>query len=440
MMKENKTLLHVEIGGAFGSATSAAKPAFEAAKEALNLLLKGKGAGRDCLGWLDLPDTFPEETLAAIQDCAKDLSSRCDYVICIGIGGSYLGAKALLAALKPPFKQTDDLSPEILFAGQHIGEDYLVSLLTFLGDKSFGIVVISKSGTTTEPAIAFRLLKKLLIEKVGQLEASQRIVAITDPEEGALRQMAQEEEYKTFAIPKNIGGRFSVLTPVGLLPLALAGLDIRALLGGAREMRRQISDRNSRSEENPVIQYAAARYVLYQQQGKKIELLASFTPELRYLGEWWQQLFAESEGKSGKGLFPVTASFTTDLHSLGQWIQEGERILFETFLLVPRARLSTVVSFEQHDGDGLNYLAGKSLSFINEKACRGTMQAHREGGVPIIEITLSALDERALGALVFFFEAAVAVSGYLIGVNPFDQPGVEAYKRNMFALLEKPSV
>jgi len=350
-----------------------------------------------------------------------------------GIGGSYLGTRAILTALKPPFSR-DNI--EIVFAGHHLDEAYHSALLQYLEHKEYGIVVVSKSGTTTEPAIAFRLLRKHLEKKVGKLIASKRIVAVTDAHRGALKLLAQEKGYKTFVIPDGVGGRFSVLSPVGLVPLAIAGVDIEMLLAGARDM-----DKITTSEHNfginAVIQYAAVRNSLYA-TGKKIELLTAYSPSIFYFIEWWKQLFGESEGKEHKGIFPAGVINTTDLHSLGQYIQEGERILFETVLSVKTGKNQLAVPFDEDNLDGLNYLAGKSLFDINAVAEKATTKAHISGGVPNITIKIPALDEYYLGQLVFFFEKSCAVSGYMLGVNPFDQPGVEAYKKNMFEMLGKP--
>ena len=361
----------------------------------------------------------------------------CDYVVCVGIGGSYLGAKAVIEALQDQFAAYKKIKPEethVLFAGQNIGEDYLAELQKLLEGKKFGIIVISKSGTTTEPAIAFRLLRDQLEKQVGKEEAKKLIVAITDAQKGALRTMADSEGWKTYVIPDNVGGRFSVLTPVGLLPIAVAGFNVRELVAGAREM---MEATRHPGPDNVAETYACVRNALYQ-AGKKTEILANFNPKLHYLGKWWKQLYGESEGKEGKGIFPAAVDLTTDLHSMGQYIQEGERTIFETVLSVERPFDALRIPQEQQDLDGLNYIAGKRIDEVNKMAEAGTRLAHEDGGVPVVRINVPTLDENTLGALIYFFEKACGISGYLLGVNPFDQPGVEAYKKNMFALLGKP--
>ena len=408
------------------------------AEKALKMLAEGTGPGSDFLGWVKLPSEITDAHLADIEEAAKNLRENCDYVVAIGIGGSYLGAKAVIEGLSDTFAQ---LRPEgdarrcrVLFAGQNIGEDYLYELQDLLKGHKFGIIVISKSGTTTEPAIAFRLLKEQLESQLGKAEASKRIVAVTDAARGALRQLATEEGYKTFVIPDNVGGRFSVLTPVGLLPIAVAGFDIRALVDGARRMEAATADG---VEKNPAAIYAATRNALYR-AGKKTEILVNFTPKLHFFAEWWKQLYGESEGKEGKGIFPASVDFTTDLHSMGQWIQEGERTIFETVLSVDTTAHKTVIPTDPANLDGLNFLAGKRVDEVNKMAELGTRLAHVDGGVPNIRITVPALNEEYLGELIYFFEKACGISGHILGVNPFNQPGVEAYKRNMFALLDKP--
>lgn len=405
--------------------------------KALDTLKNGTGAGNDFLGWLDLPERTPMHDLDEIIEVANDLRNSCDYVVSVGIGGSYLGAKAVIEALSNSFDAYSPVSkanPKVLFAGQNIGEDYLHELQEFLKDKNFGIIVISKSGTTTEPAIAFRLLKEQLEAQVGKAEAGKRIVAITDAKRGALRQLATEEGYRTFVIDDNVGGRFSVLTPVGLLPIAVAGFDIKGLVKGALEMQHDCL----KADESNICQlYAATRNALYQ-AGKKIEILVNYNPKLHYFGEWWKQLYGESEGKDGKGIFPAAVDFTTDLHSMGQWIQEGERTIFETVISVESPKHSTIIPSDEANLDGLNYIAGKHVDEVNKMAELGTRIAHVDGGVPNIKITIPELSEKYLGQLIYFFELACGISGYILDVNPFNQPGVEAYKRNMFALLEKP--
>ena len=404
----------------------ALRPAAEAAAETLE---KGTGEGNDFLGWLHLPSSISEAELADIEATAAQLRNSCEYVVTIGIGGSYLGAKAVIEALSSSFDAYQGGKCKVLFAGNNIGEDYIAELMDLLKGKKFGIVVISKSGTTTEPAIAFRLLKDMLEKQEGKQEAAKRIVAITDAKKGALRSLATQEGYKTYVIPDNVGGRFSVLTPVGLLPIAVAGFDIKALVAGAVEVE---NDDN----EN-VFTYAQTRNALYQ-SGKKIEIFVNFCPRLHYFAEWWKQLYGESEGKDHLGIFPASVDFTTDLHSMGQWIQDGERTIFETVLSVGDQSHSVVIPHDEANLDGLNFLAGKRVDEVNKMAELGTRLAHVDGGVPNLLITIPALSEKYLGQLIYFFEKACGVSGYMLGVNPFNQPGVEAYKKNMFALLNKP--
>ena len=404
----------------------ALRPAAEAAAETLE---KGTGEGNDFLGWLHLPSSISEAELADIEATAAQLRNSCEYVVTIGIGGSYLGAKAVIEALSSSFDAYQGGKCKVLFAGNNIGEDYIAELMDLLKGKKFGIVVISKSGTTTEPAIAFRLLKDMLEKQEGKQEAAKRIVAITDAKKGALRSLATQEGYKTYVIPDNVGGRFSVLTPVGLLPIAVAGFDIKDLVAGAVEIE---NDDN----EN-VFTYAQTRNALYQ-SGKKIEILVNFCPRLHYFAEWWKQLYGESEGKDHLGIFPASVDFTTDLHSMGQWIQDGERTIFETVLSVGDQSHSVVIPHDEANLDGLNFLAGKRVDEVNKMAELGTRLAHVDGGVPNLLITIPALSEKYLGQLIYFFEKACGVSGYMLGVNPFNQPGVEAYKKNMFALLNKP--
>ncbi|MDE6340250.1 MAG: glucose-6-phosphate isomerase, partial [Muribaculaceae bacterium] len=360
-----------------------------------------------------------------------------EYVVCIGIGGSYLGAKAVNYALADSFADyyaPKPNEPKVLYAGQNIGQDYTAELQKLLEGKKFGIIVISKSGTTTEPAIAFRLLKAQLEKQAGKDAAKDLIVAVTDASRGALRQMADQEGYETYVIPDNVGGRFSVLTPVGLLPIAVAGHDIKKLLAGAADMERGTLHP---AEDNIAQDYARLRNALYQ-SGKKIEILVNFEPKLQYFSEWWKQLYGESEGKDGKGIFPASVNFTTDLHSMGQWIQDGERTIFETVMSVRKPAIDHRVPMDAADLDGINYLAGKQIDEVNKMAELGTLMAHEDGGVPNIRIEIPALDEYSLGQLIYFFEKACGISGYMLGVNPFNQPGVEAYKKNMFKLLKKP--
>lgn len=394
------------------------------------------GAGNDFLGWVDLPTRTPESLVADIETVAADLRKECEVVVSIGIGGSYLGAKAVIEALNDSFSAYRCASngPKMLFAGQNIGEDYLYELMSYLENKKFGIIVISKSGTTTEPAIAFRLLKEMLESKVGKDKAAKLIVAITDAKRGALRQLATTEGYKTFVIEDNVGGRFSVLTPVGLLPIAVAGYDIRTLLRGAAQME---AATQATDDTNPSLVYAVTRNALYR-AGKKIEIMVNYNPKLHYFGEWWKQLYGESEGKDGKGIFPAAVDNSTDLHSMGQWIQDGERSIFETVLSVDTTKYEVTIPSDTDNLDGLNYIAGKRVDQVNKMAELGTRIAHVDGNVPNLIVSIPALNELYLGQLIYFFEKACGISGYLLGVNPFNQPGVEAYKRNMFALLEKP--
>ena len=403
------------------------------AASAMEKLHNGTGAGNDFLGWLNLPSSTTAEVLDEIEQAAAVLRANCEYVVCIGIGGSYLGAKAVIEALSDSFADYKPAKgPKVLFAGQNIGEDYLYELQSLLKDKKFGIIVISKSGTTTEPAIAFRILKEMLEKQAGKAEAAKLTIAITDAKKGALRTLATEEGYKTFVIPDNVGGRFSVLTPVGLLPIAVAGLDIKQLVAGAAAMETATA-----TDDNIAITYAKTRNALYQ-AGKKIEILVNYNPKLHYVSEWWKQLYGESEGKEHKGIFPASVDNSTDLHSMGQWIQDGERSIFETVISVAKQQHETIIPTDDANLDGLNFLAGKHVDEVNKMAELGTTIAHVDGDVPNIHITIPALTEFWLGQLLYFFEKACGVSGYILGVNPFNQPGVEAYKRNMFALLDKP--
>ena len=403
-------------------------------------LESGKGKGAEFLGWLHLPSQTSKDQLQEIQQSANWIRDNCEAFVSIGIGGSYLGAKAAIDFGSHAFSNQLPSSvgggPQILFAGQNISSDYLHDLLETLEDKMICLNVISKSGTTTEPAIAFRLLKQFMEKKYGVEETRKRIFVTTDPDKGALRQLADEEGYRRFIIPGNVGGRYSVLTPVGLLPIAVAGLDIKEMMAGAVDCEQQ-SSASSALDQNPAYHYAAIRNVLVQ-KGKTIELMAAFHPALQTMVEWWRQLAGESEGKDGKGVFPATAEYTSDLHSLGQWVQEGNRILYETFLRVGSSNHSVKIPESSEDRDGLNYLSGKSLDEVNEKAWQGTAQAHLEGGVPNMTLTVKDRSAHTLGYLFYFFQRAVAMSGGLMGVNPFDQPGVEFYKNNMFRLLNKP--
>lgn len=397
----------------------------------------GTGKGADFLGWLKLASEFPAELVAGIEATAARLRRECDYVVTVGIGGSYLGARAVVSALSAPFDEfraPAPGSPRLLFAGQNISEEYTADLCRLLEGKRFGIIVISKSGTTTEPAIAFRILREQLERQAGKEASKRLIVAVTDARKGALRTLADKEGYETYVIPDNVGGRFSVLTPVGLLPIAVAGYDIKALLRGAADMEKTTAEA---SDSNPAETYACMRNALYR-SGKKIELLVNFNPRLHYFSEWWKQLYGESEGKDGKGIFPASVDFTTDLHSMGQWIQQGERTIFETVVSVAEADMEMRIPTSDDNLDGINFMAGKRISEVNAMAEKGTRMAHVDGGVPVMRLEISRIDEYNLGQLIYFFERACGISGYLLGVNPFDQPGVEAYKRNMFALLGKP--
>ena len=429
--------ISIDIRHALGRVTEAdIKAMLPEADKCLDTVESGTGAGNDFLGWVKLPSETTDALVDDICATAQQLRSECEVVVAIGIGGSYLGAKAVIEALSDSFAAyRTDKGTQILFAGQNIGEDYLNELMNLLETKKFGIIVISKSGTTTEPAIAFRLLKEMLERKEGKEVAARRIVAITDEHRGALRKLATEEGYKTFVIADNVGGRFSVLTPVGLLPIAVAGYDIKALLEGAREM--EAATRATEYAENPALLYAATRNALYR-SGKKIEIMVNYNPKLHYFGEWWKQLYGESEGKDGKGIFPASVDNSTDLHSMGQWIQDGERTIFETVLSVETPVHTTVIPTDADNLDGLNYIAGKRVDQVNKMAELGTRIAHVDGGVPNMRISIPALTEQYLGQLIYFFEKACGISGYMLGVNPFNQPGVEDYKRNMFALLEKP--
>lgn len=404
--------------------------------EAQTMLHNGTGKGNDFLGWLNLPKEITTEHLQDIQTTARLLRQECEVIVVIGIGGSYLGAKAVIDALNNSFEWLQSGKTQIVYAGQNIGEDYLYELQELLKNKKFGIISISKSGTTTEPALAFRLLKTQLEEQQGKAAAKDLIVCITDKARGALRTLATQEGYKTFVIEDNIGGRFSVLSPVGLLPIACAGFDITRLVEGARRMQ-DVCGQSTPFEENPAALYAAARNALYT-SGKKVELLVNFHPKLHYMAEWWKQLYGESEGKENKGLFPAAADFTTDLHSMGQYIQQGERLMFETVLSVAEPNHHVDFPYNEANLDGLNFLAGKRIDHVNKMAELGTMLAHVDGGVPNIKVEIPVLNEYYLGELIYFFEKACGISGYILGVNPFDQPGVEAYKKNMFALLDKP--
>ena len=403
-------------------------------------LQQGTGKGADYLGWLGLPSSTSGKQLEAIEQAAKQLRDHCDVFVSIGIGGSYLGARAAISFLKHTFSnqlpKENRGSPEIHFAGHNLNSDYHADLFDLIADRDVCLNVISKSGTTTEPAVAFRLLKDKLEKKYGKAGAKKRIVVTTDQTKGALKKLADEEGYTTFVIPDDVGGRYSVLTPVGLLPIAVAGIDIRELIEGAKTGE-SVYSAHSGLDKNLSYLYAGIRHLLYT-KGKTIEVLASFHPSLSYVLEWWKQLAGESEGKEFKGIFPASVEYTTDLHSMGQWVQEGNRILYETFLLVGSSRRQLKIPTFDNDDDGLNYLAGKTLDFVNDKAYKGTAMAHKEGQVPNMTITVKDRSPHSLGQLFYFFERAIAMTGYLMDVNPFDQPGVEFYKKNMFTLLNKP--
>lgn len=417
-------------------AVKAYEPKVKAAQKALE---NGTCEGNDFLGWLHLPSSITPEFLNEIQAVANTLREKCEVVVVAGIGGSYLGARAVIEGLGNSFAWlvNDKKNPTILFAGNNIGEDYLFELTSFLKDKKFGVINISKSGTTTETALAFRLLKKQCEDQRGKEEAKDVIVAVTDAKKGAARTCADKEGYKSFIIPDNVGGRFSVLTPVGLLPIAVAGFDVKQLVAGAADMEKACG-KDVAFEENPAAIYAATRQALYTQAGKKIEIVCNFQPKLHYFAEWWKQLYGESEGKDQKGIFPAACDFTTDLHSMGQWIQQGERSIFETVISVETPNEKLLFPHDDENLDGLNFLEGKRVDEVNKMAELGTRLAHVDGGVPNILVNVPELNAYYLGQLIYFFEKACGISGLLEEVNPFNQPGVEAYKKNMFALLNKP--
>ena len=405
---------------------------------AFDILASEQGAGNDFLGWKHLPSETPESLIQDILAIREDWEAKgVDLVVAIGIGGSYLGAKCVIEALSHNFARQlrSRKAAEVVFAGNNLSEEYLAELMDLLQERNAACVVISKSGTTTEPAVAFRIVKQYLEDTYGKAEASGRIVAITDAHKGALKTLSTQEGYRTFVVPDNVGGRFSVLTPVGLLPIALAGFDIRALLAGACEAEKALA---CKGVDNPAVQYAAVRNLLYSEYGKKVEILVTYNPKLQYLAEWWKQLYGESEGKDGKGIFPASVTNTADLHSMGQFIQEGERVMFETVVNVEHSLREVRIGSDSQNLDQLNFLAGKRVEHCNKMAQLGTRLAHIDGGVPQIQVSIAQIDEANLGALLYFFEFACGVSAYLLGVNPFNQPGVEAYKKNMFALLDKP--
>lgn len=431
-------MIRIDLSGCDGFAdNSLYRERLSSAKKALQTLDSASGEGSDFLGWNELPSEITQEQIQSCLDVVDLwLEKEIELVVVIGIGGSYLGSKAAIEALSHSFAREMHVEGgmQLVFAGQNLSEEYIAELMDLVSMRSTALVVISKSGTTTEPAVAFRLLKSRLEQRYGEEETASRIVAITDASKGALKALADRKGYRTFVVPDNVGGRFSVLTPVGLLPMALAGLDIEALVDGARQMQRVCDEP---SEDNPAIKYAAMRNLLYS-SGKKVELLTTFNPKLQYVAEWWKQLFGESEGKDGKGIFPASVCFTTDLHSMGQYIQQGERIIFETFLSVDNSRREVVIEAEDEDLDGLNYLENVNVEHCNRMAELGTKLAHVDGGVPNITISMEQIDEYNLGQLFYFFEKACGLSAYILGVNPFNQPGVESYKKNMFALLGKP--
>lgn len=408
-------------------------------EQAKDVLVSKNGAGNDFLGWIDLPVDYDKEEFSRIEKVAEKIKKDSDVLIVIGIGGSYLGARAAIEFLRHGFYNSLPKekrgTPEIYYVGNSISSTYLQGVIDVIGDRDFSVNVISKSGTTTEPAIAFRIFKKMLEDKYGQEEAAKRIYATTDKARGALKDLATKEGYESFVVPDDVGGRFSVLTAVGLLPIAVSGADIKALMDGAASGRELAL--NEKFEDNEAMKYAAIRNILLR-KGKSVEVLANYEPALHYIGEWWKQLYGESEGKDQKGIFPAAVDFTTDLHSMGQFIQDGARIMFETVMNVEEARETITIEKEAEDLDGLNYLAGKTMDFVNKSAMNGTILAHTDGNVPNLMIKIPKMDEFHLGQLFYFFEFACGVSGYILGVNPFNQPGVESYKRNMFALLGKP--
>ena len=412
------------------------KPYVELANE---VLTSKSGAGNDFLGWVDLPETYDKDEFARIKKAAEKIKNDSEVLVVIGIGGSYLGAKAAIEFLSHSFynnlPKDKRKTPEIYFAGTNMSGVYLQHLIEVVGDRDFSVNVISKSGTTTEPAIAFRVFKKILEEKYGKEEAAKRIYATTDKAKGALKTLATAEGYETFVVPDNVGGRFSVLTAVGLLPIAAAGIDIDDLMAGAKDAMNDFANKNM--DENQALQYAAVRNILHR-KGKDLELMVNYEPRVHYLAEWWKQLFGESEGKEGKGLYPTSADFSADLHSLGQYIQQGQRLFFETVVSIGKPEVEFVIENDKENLDGLNFIAGKTLDYVNKKATDGVILAHVDGNVPNLGINIPEVTPYHLGYTFYFFEKACGVSGYLLGVNPFDQPGVEAYKKNMFALLGKP--
>ena len=429
-------MIKVNLGGCSSFVKDADFAEYTAkALDAFDELESEKGAGNDFLGWKTLPVDTPESLIADCEAVRDNWAGKgVDLVVVIGIGGSYLGARCAIEALSHSFVRKEGV-PQIVFAGNNLSEDYLAEMMDLAKTRNTACVVISKSGTTTEPAVAFRIVKAYIEERYGRAEAAERIVAITDAAKGALKTLATSEGYKTFVVPDNVGGRYSVLTPVGLLPIVLAGIDVREMLRGAADERRSLL---VKGPENEAVKYAAMRNLLYSKLGKKVEILVSFNPKFVYLADWWKQLYGESEGKDGKGIFPASVNFTTDLHSMGQFIQEGDRVMFETVIDVKKAGREVVIGTDPDNLDGLNYLAGQRVEHCNAMALLGTKLAHIDGGVPQIGIDVEKIDAYNLGAIFYFFEFACGVSAYLLGINPFNQPGVEAYKKNMFALLRKP--
>ena len=429
-------MVKVELGGCSSFVKeSVYKEYVGKALEAFDVLQGEKGAGNDFLGWKTLPVDTPESQIAEFEAIKADWKARgVNLAVVIGIGGSYLGARCAIEALSHQFVRPEG-EIRVVFAGNNLSEDYLAELMDLVEQSNAACVVISKSGTTTEPAVAFRIVKEYLEKKYGKAEAAVRTVAITDAKKGALKTLATQEGYRTFVVPDNVGGRYSVLTPVGLLPIVLAGFDVRAMLKGAADERESLL---VKEEKNAAVEYAAMRNLLYSELGKKVEVLVNYNPKFQYLGEWWKQLYGESEGKDQKGIFPASVNNTTDLHSVGQFIQEGDRVMFETVVKAEKACRSVVIGSDEQNLDQLNYLAGQHVEHCNAMAALGTKLAHIDGGVPQLEVSVEKIDEYNLGAIFYFFEFACGVSAYLLGVNPFNQPGVEAYKKNMFALLRKP--
>ena len=429
-------MVRINVGGCSSFVKDADYQKYvQKALAAYDVLDSESGAGNDFLGWKTLPVDIPESLIAECEAIRDDWSAKgVDLVVVIGIGGSYLGARCAIEALSHGFIRPQGV-PQTVFAGNNLSEDYLAELMDLAKVRNTACVVISKSGTTTEPAVAFRIVKEYIEQTYGKAEAASRIVAITDAKKGALKTLATQEGYKTFVVPDNVGGRYSVLTPVGLLPIVLAGFDVRAMLKGAAAEREALLHK---AADNPAVQYAAMRNLLYSELGKKIEILVTFNPKFQYLGEWWKQLYGESEGKEGRGIYPASVVCTTDLHSMGQFIQERDRVMFETTVTVENAARKVVIGSDAQNLDQLNYLAGQRVEHCNKMAQLGTQLAHIDGGVPQMEICVDKIDEASLGALFYFFEFACGISAYVLGINPFNQPGVEAYKKNMFALLRKP--